>query len=107
MLEEEYATFENWQDDPKKRYWNCWGYIDARDGAEAIKLALEKDLKGHHAFIIANNNTVMKKPSAELVKEVFPGVEYKPLSDDPNVTVLSNEKAKKVLGWKPKYDWKP
>ncbi len=42
-----------------------------RDGAEAIKLALEKDLKGHHAFIIATTITVMKKPSAELVKEVF------------------------------------
>ena len=107
MLEEEYATFAEWQDDARKRYWNCWGYIDARDGAEAIKLALEKDLFGHHAFIIANNNTVMKKPSKQLVEEVFPGVPYTPLNDDPNVTLLSNEKAKKVLGWKPKFDWKP
>lgn len=107
MLEEEYATFESWQDDPKKRYWNCWGYIDARDGAEAIRLALEKkDLVGHHAFLIANNNTVMKRPSKELVEEVFPGVPYKPINEEPNVTVLSNEKAKKVLGWQPKHDWK-
>ena len=29
MLPEEYKDFETWQDDPKKRYWNCWGYIDA------------------------------------------------------------------------------
>ncbi|EST08119.1 NAD-dependent epimerase/dehydratase [Kalmanozyma brasiliensis GHG001] len=108
MLEEEYATFAGWQDDARKRYWNCWGYIDARDGAEAIKLALEnKTLKGHEAFIIANNNTVMKRPSKELVEEVFPGVPYTPLNDDPNVTVLSNEKAKRVLGWEPKYDYKP
>lgn len=49
----------------------------------------------------------MKTPSADLVKQVFPNVPYKPLNDDPNVTVLSNEKAKKVLGWQPKYDWKP
>ncbi|KAJ1021073.1 hypothetical protein NDA16_003859 [Ustilago loliicola] len=108
MLEEEYAGFEDWQDDPRKRYWNCWGYIDARDGAEAIKLALENnELKGHEAFIIANNNTVMRRPSKELVEEVFPGVKYTPLNANPNVTVLSNEKAKKVLGWEPKYDWKP
>jgi nucleoside-diphosphate-sugar epimerase len=106
MLEEEYATFASWQDDPKKRYWNCWGYIDARDGAKAIELALQKDIKGHHKYIIANNNTVMKTPSAELVKQVFPNVPYKPLSDNPNVTVLSNEKAKKELGWEPQYDWK-
>ncbi|CDS01532.1 related to NAD-dependent epimerase/dehydratase [Sporisorium scitamineum] len=107
MLPEEYASFKGWQDDARKRYWNCWGYIDSRDGAEAIKLALERDLKGHHAFIIANNNTVMKKPTKQLVDEVFPGVEYTPINGDPNVTLLSNEKAKKVLGWQPKYGWKP
>lgn len=27
MLEEEYADFENWQDDPKLRHWNCWGRL--------------------------------------------------------------------------------
>lgn len=25
MLKEEYAGFEEWQKDPKLRYWNCWG----------------------------------------------------------------------------------
>jgi nucleoside-diphosphate-sugar epimerase len=29
MLESEYKDFESWQDDPMKRFWNCWGYIDA------------------------------------------------------------------------------
>lgn len=29
MLESEYKDFEGWQHDPKLRYWNCWGYIDA------------------------------------------------------------------------------
>jgi hypothetical protein len=25
MLPEEYKNFEDWQSDPKARYWNCWG----------------------------------------------------------------------------------
>lgn len=25
MLPEEYKNFEDWQKDPKARYWNCWG----------------------------------------------------------------------------------
>jgi len=29
MLEHEYKDFESWQDDPMKRYWNVYGYIDA------------------------------------------------------------------------------
>lgn len=27
MLPQEYANFEGWQNDPKLRYWNAWGYI--------------------------------------------------------------------------------
>ena len=27
MLPQEYSTFSSWQDDPKLRFWNCWGYI--------------------------------------------------------------------------------
>jgi len=27
MLPQEYAKFEDWQEDPKARYWNAWGYI--------------------------------------------------------------------------------
>lgn len=45
MLQEEYANFEAWQKDPSARSWNCWGYIDARDGAKAVELALKSDLK--------------------------------------------------------------
>lgn len=27
MLPAEYGNFESWQEDPKLRYWNAWGYI--------------------------------------------------------------------------------
>lgn len=106
MLEEDYSTFEGWQDDPVKRYWNCWGYIDARDGASAIEAALKKQLTGHHAYIIANDNTCMRATNAELIKAVFPKVPYTPVTDDPRETLLSNAKAKKELGWVPAHNWK-
>ena len=28
------------------RKWNLWGYIDARDGAQAVRLALEHQATG-------------------------------------------------------------
>jgi len=105
MLPEEYAGFENWQSDPKARYWNCWGYIDARDGAQAVHLALQSDKKGHHQYLVANSNTCMRTPNEELVKACFPGVKYNATSG-PNDSLLSIEKAKRELGYKPKYDWK-
>ena len=104
MLPEEYKTFEGWQKDPKARYWNCWGYIDARDGGQSVQCALKSELKGHHAYLIAAEDTCMRMSNEELCKAVFPGVEYKP-TKGPNDTLLSIDKAKKELGFAPKYKW--
>lgn len=46
----------------------------------------------------------MRMSNDELVKAMFPNVKYNPTSE-PNDTLLSIEKAKKELGFKPMYKW--
>jgi nucleoside-diphosphate-sugar epimerase len=105
MDPEDYAKFPGFDADPRSRKWNLWGYIDARDGAQAVRRAIEADFKGFEAFIIANADTVMSRPNAELLAEVFPGVPQKrPFG--PNETLLSIEKAKRVLGYAPEHSWR-
>jgi nucleoside-diphosphate-sugar epimerase len=104
MLPEDYAQFESWQDDPSKRQWNAWGYIDARDGAQAIGLCLKKDFTGHHQYLIAAEDTCMRKSNDELVKAVFPSVKYNKTKGDHD-TLLSIDKARKELGYDPKFTW--
>jgi nucleoside-diphosphate-sugar epimerase len=105
MEPDDYREFPGFDSDPMKRRWNLWGYIDARDGAQAIRKALEADLTGAEVFVIANADTVMSRPSAELAAAVFPDV---PLADDvgPNETLLSIEKARQVLGYEPQHSWR-
>jgi nucleoside-diphosphate-sugar epimerase len=105
MEPEDYRAFPGFDADPMQRKWNLWGYIDARDGAQAIRKALEVDRTGAELFIIANADTVMSRPNAELVAEVFPDV---PLADDvgPNEGLLSIAKARQVLGYEPQHDWR-
>ncbi|KDQ62136.1 hypothetical protein JAAARDRAFT_122584 [Jaapia argillacea MUCL 33604] len=105
ILANEYERFETWQNDPKPRRWNLWGYIDARDGAQSIRKSLEYKAVGHHQYIIANNNTVMRTPNDKLVAAEFPGVPYTPTKGSHD-TLLSIEKAKRELGFEPKWDWK-
>ena len=38
MDPEDYAAFPDFDGDPQPRKWNLWGYIDARDGAQAVRL---------------------------------------------------------------------
>ncbi len=105
MDPEDYAQFPSFDDDAMKRKWNLWGYIDARDGAQAIRKALEADFKGFEAFIIANADTVMSRPNDELLDEIFPGVERK-REFGPNDTLLGIEKARRMLGYEPEHSWR-
>jgi len=105
MEPQEYAAFPSFEDDPMTRKWNAWGYIDARDGAQAVRKALEADLTGYDVFIIANADTCMTTPSAELAAAVFPDVPLKrPVAG--TETLLSIDKARRVLGYEPTHSWR-
>ena len=103
MRPEDYAAFDGWQDDPLTRIWNVWGYIDGRDGAQAVRLALESGITGFERFIIANSDTVMRAPSAELADRYLPDV---PRTREivGRETLLSIEKARRLLGYEPAHN---
>lgn len=101
----DYEEFPSFDADARLRKWNLWGYIDGRDGAQAVSRALEFSNPGFEAFIIANQDTVMSRSSAELAAEVFPGVEVvKDLGE--HETLLSIDKAKRLLGYAPEHSWR-
>jgi nucleoside-diphosphate-sugar epimerase len=101
----DYARFPGFDADAKTRKWNLWAYIDARDAAQAIRKALERSGKGAEVFIIANADSVMSRPNHELMNEIYPGVPFKK-STEPNETLLSIEKARRVLGYEPTHNWR-
>jgi UDP-glucose 4-epimerase len=102
---EDYAEFPAFDTDPARRRWNLWGYIDGRDGAQAVLRALEHQATGHDVFIIAAPDTVMTRPNDELVAREFPGV---PVRGDlgEHTTLLSIDKARRVLGYDPQHSWR-
>ncbi|RZL10306.1 MAG: NAD(P)-dependent oxidoreductase [Hymenobacter sp.] len=101
----DYAKFPAYNDDPEERKWNMWAYIDARDGSQAIRKAIEWQATGMHPFIIANADTVMTTPSAELMANTFPGVPVKKDLGE-HETLLSIAKARRVLGYEPTHSWR-
>ena len=104
MVPEDYAAFPSFDDDATTRKWNLWGYIDARDGAQAVQRALEVAPPGFETYIIAAADTVMSRPNAELVAEVFPGVETRGFGE--HETLLSIDKARRLLGYDPQHSWR-
>src|SRR6476469_952086 len=105
MERAEYANFPAFDSDARTRHWNLWSYIDARDGAQAVRRALEYDHPGFEVFIIANADTVMTRPNQELLAEIYPNVPHK-REFGPNETLLSIEKARRILGYDPQHSWR-
>ncbi|UJP11761.1 NAD(P)-dependent oxidoreductase [Microbacterium sp. KUDC0406] len=105
MTPEDYAAFPSFDADATARKWNLWGYIDARDGAQAVERALATAGPGFESFIIAAADTVMSRPNSELLAEVFPGVPLsRPVTE--HETLLSIAKARRMLDYEPRHSWR-
>jgi nucleoside-diphosphate-sugar epimerase len=103
-----YQEFPSYWPDPHARKWNLWGYIDERDVAASCRLALQappEAVAGNPAFIIAAADTVMNRPSAELLAEVYPDV---PLTRDVGEfgTLLAIDRGREILGFEPRHSWR-
>ena len=83
-----------------------WAYADARDVAEAHVLSLDAEIEEYEAFMIAQPSSRFKEPTIDLVKNNFGDrVEIRDgLSG--TASVISTEKAQRLLGWKPRHDWR-
>ncbi len=82
-----------------------WAYADADDVADAHVLALEACFEGHETFMLAQPTTRFAEPTKELIALNFgPHVEIR-RDIEGNASVISAEKAERVLGWKPKPGW--
>lgn len=100
-----YRNFPGFWDDPHKRKWNLWGYVDARDVAQSCRRGLEADIQGAEAFIIAAADTVMNRPNRELMAAVFPNVPLREGVGDFD-TLLGIDKARRLLGYAPAHSWR-
>jgi nucleoside-diphosphate-sugar epimerase len=105
MEPHDYERFPSFWTDPHLRKWNLWGYVDVRDVADACRLGIEANTDGSQNVIIAAADTVMNRPSRDLLAEVFPGV---PLTREIAEfgTLLTIDRAGKVLGYEPGHSWR-
>jgi nucleoside-diphosphate-sugar epimerase len=104
-VEADYAAVPGYQSDFALRRWNLWGYVDARDVAQACRLSVEAEITGAHSFIVAAADTLMAATNADLLADQFPGLELtRPVTD--HETLLSIDKARTMLGYAPQYSWR-
>ncbi|MEU1973007.1 NAD(P)-dependent oxidoreductase [Microbacterium sp. NPDC019599] len=101
---DEYETFER-AADPDYRRDLIGTWIDARDGAEAVALALEAARLGFEVYNVAAPESGLSIPSRELAARWFPGT---PVADDLGEfeSLVSTRKLRAQLGFTARHDWR-
>ena len=102
---QDYAVVPGYWADARARRWNLWGYVDVRDVATACRLGVETPTTGSQNVIIAAADTIMDRPSRELLAEVFPDV---PITRELGEfeTLLAIDGARELLGYAPAHSWR-
>ena len=84
---------------------NLWSYVDSRDVAAAVRLALAADVRGHEACFIAAADSFMPESSAALVREHYPTTIVREGFSE-NASLLNSAKAGRMLGYRPGHSWR-
>jgi len=101
---DEYATFER-AAEPAYRRDLVGSWIDARDGALAIALALQAAEPGFEVYNVAAPDSGNARPSREVAARWFPGT---PVTDDLGEfeSLMSTRKIRQRLGFVAEHDWR-
>lgn len=105
VLPEMYAEFARFEDDVRGRGYNLWSYTDVRDAAQGVVLASEHSHPGYERFILAADDTVMWTSTRALIDRFHPTSRLTRALGT-HESLFSNEKAKRVLGYSPKFSWR-
>ncbi|MFD0671220.1 NAD-dependent epimerase/dehydratase family protein [Cohnella sp. GCM10027633] len=91
--------------EPGRYKHTMWSYIDIRDAATATLAALRSDAGGYHALNITSDDTLSDWPSEKLAEQFYPETAERRSALEGRQAVVSNARAKEVLGWEPQYRW--
>jgi nucleoside-diphosphate-sugar epimerase len=101
----EYENFPTYFANPEMRKRIAWSYIDARDLGQICHLCIEKDGLGFQVFNGASEDTSSDLPTQELLRRFYPKVPVKGTLSEFE-TLLSNRKARDMLGFRPEHSWR-
>jgi nucleoside-diphosphate-sugar epimerase len=100
-----------WRADPASEwtpFWELGAFVDVRDVAAAVELALAVPLSGHHRALLCAADIAATRPALDMAARLAPSVpvrERAPYARDPWRALVDCSAAARLLGWRPRYTW--
>jgi nucleoside-diphosphate-sugar epimerase len=86
--------------------FRLYHYIDARDLAEACRLAVEQPLSGYNVMFVGSGETVVNEPLSEVYRRLVPKLDDMARGLTGRMAPVSIERARQLLGWEPRFSWR-
>ena len=79
--------------------------MESRDLGQMVDRCLRTDGLGYEVFNVSNDDSSVAMPTDEVIRTFYDGVPMKG-EMGPQDTFYSNSKAKRLVGFAPKYGWR-
>ncbi len=86
--------------------FDLFAYIDVRDLATVYCRAVEQPNLRHEVFYVVADDSVAREPLCDLLPRLMPGIGDMAKDLTGVKCGVSNEKAKRVLQWRPRHSWR-
>jgi nucleoside-diphosphate-sugar epimerase len=102
---------ERWRAEPASEYepyWEYGAFVDVRDVATAVELALRVPLTGHHRALLCAADIAATGASLDMAARLAPDVTARDVARyraDHRRALVDCSAAESVLGWRPRYRW--
>ena len=83
-----------------------WAYADAHDVATAQVLSLDAEIEEYEAFLLAQPSSRFAEPTIDIVRNYFGDQVEIREGLEGTASVISTEKVQRMLGWRPRHDWR-
>jgi nucleoside-diphosphate-sugar epimerase len=88
--------------------WHLAVHIDVRDVADAVAAALQRPISGHERLLLCAADVADRRTTRELVDAFAPHVPWRggpEYTQDPYRALVDTGRARRVLGWEPRFPW--
>jgi len=108
------AIRRRWAADPlndRRPFWEYGAFIALEDLANAVLCAIRCPFTGHATLLVSSDDAALaEQTSREAARSIHPLVPWRggpEFERDPHRTLLDNEPAKRLLGWRPRVRFRP
>jgi nucleoside-diphosphate-sugar epimerase len=106
VLPENYPGLIARLDDPGLLHRNLWSYVDVRDLATGVRLALENESLACEALFMTADDAMAREPLSELIPRFYPGTRKLAAELTATAPAIVSSRAKQLLGYSPRWSWR-